>query len=183
VFHVKELTEHTLEHFHATVCLEEYFLVTFYVALIVSQLERRTLHPVPMSVILLLLLAQPSYMKHNHTDLEEGQPARYDLSVSAFYQIYYCQPREPCKEQFREEFMCRCTNRQVCVSPGKFYDAFCQVETMGVIWVQPKIIEYHGRIIILQPSSPHKNEIKLLTFGESSRKRREKKRKKKKKKR
>merc|ERR1719378_1955859 len=91
---------------------------------------------------------------------------RYDFSVTAFYQIYYCQPREPCKEQFRQEFMCRCTNRQVCVSPGKFYDAFCQVETMGVIWVQPRIIEYHGRIIILQPSAPHKNEIKLLTFSD-----------------
>ena len=82
-----------------------------------------------MSAIILLLLVQPSLMKLNHTDLEESvgaqgsQPARfvlsimmmmtrfthsrYDMSVSAFYQIYYCQPREPCKEQFREEFMCR----------------------------------------------------------------------------
>jgi hypothetical protein len=63
-------------------------------------------------------------MKLNHTDLDEregdqgNQPARlalsislthsrYDMSVSASYQIYYCQPREPCKEHFREEFMCR----------------------------------------------------------------------------
>jgi len=139
-----------------------------------------------MSGIILLLFFQPSYMSElNHTDMEKSygvygqQEARYDMSVSAFYQINYCQPREPCKEQFREEFMCRCTNRRVCVSPGKFYDAFCQVETMGVIWVQPKIIEYHGTIIILQPSSPHKNEIKLLTFGDGGKKRRERKRKKK----
>ena len=42
---------------------------------------------------------------------------------------------------------------------------------------------YHGRIIILQPSSPDKNEIKLLSFGDSGRKRRERKKKRKKKKR
>ena len=34
----------------------------------------------------------------------------------------------------------------------------------------------------MQPSAPHNNEIKLLSFGENSKKRREKKRKKKKKK-
>ena len=63
---------------------------------------------------------------------------------------------------------CRCTTGRVCVSPGLFYDGECQVggsrlrfclfllfsckrdinlntwmkvETMGVVWVQPKIIE------------------------------------------
>ena len=56
----------------------------------------------------------------------------------------------------------RCTTGRVCVSPGLFYDGECQVgascnlfsfslrshfchelkvETMGVVWVQPKIIE------------------------------------------
>jgi hypothetical protein len=28
-----------------------------------------------------------------------------------------------------------------CGSPGLYYNAYCQVEVMGVIWVQPKIIE------------------------------------------
>ena len=32
---------------------------------------------------------------------------RYETSVNTFYQIRYCQPLEHCKEQFREEFMCR----------------------------------------------------------------------------
>ena len=36
---------------------------------------------------------------------------------------------------------CRCTNQKMCVSPGKYYDAFCQIEIMGVVWIQPKIIE------------------------------------------
>ena len=35
----------------------------------------------------------------------------------------------------------RCTTNRVCVSPGLFYDAVCQVESMGVVWIQPKIIE------------------------------------------
>ena len=35
----------------------------------------------------------------------------------------------------------RCTNQKMCVSPGKYYDAFCQIEIMGVVWIQPKIIE------------------------------------------
>ena len=40
-----------------------------------------------------------------------------------------------------QNFIFRCTNKKVCVSPGKFYDAFCQIEIMGVVWIQPKIIE------------------------------------------
>lgn len=98
------------------------------------------------------------------------------------------------------KFIFRCTNKKVCVSPGKFYDAFCQIEIMGVVWIQPKIIEwvaiillhyfsghpvycrYHGKIIILSPSSPHHNQIDLLTFDGNKetrkweRKRRKKKR-------
>ena len=85
-----------------------------------------------MSVIIILLFLQNiETHKLNHTDLEprylgtEGHPARwdprtqsvtasfifilfsYDTSVTAFYHINYCQPREACKKQFREEFMCR----------------------------------------------------------------------------
>ena len=37
--------------------------------------------------------------------------------------------------------LARCTNQKMCVSPGKYYDAFCQIEIMGVVWIQPKIIE------------------------------------------
>jgi len=32
---------------------------------------------------------------------------RYDKSVNTFYQIRYCLPKEPCKVQFRMEFLCR----------------------------------------------------------------------------
>lgn len=143
-----------------------------------------------MSVIIILLFLQNiETHKLNHTDLEprylgtEGHPASYDTSVTAFYHINYCQPREACKKQFREEFMCRCTNKKVCVSPGLYYDAFCQIEIMGVVWVQPKIIEYHGKIIILSPSSPHHNEIDLITFGGNKGSRRWEKRRQRKKKR
>lgn len=142
-----------------------------------------------MCVILLLLFVQNiETHKLNHTDLflikypgsDEHAPS-YDTSVNTFYHINYCQPDEACKKQFREEFMCRCTNAKVCVSPGKFYDAFCQIEIMGVVWVQPKIIEYHGKIIILSPSSPHNNEIDLLTFdGEKDSRKWERRRRKKK---
>ena len=80
-------------------------------------------------VLLLLLIHNIETHKLNHTDLEpryqgEGpfSPTwerflqdglvnyfidRYDESVQTFYHINYCQPREPCKRQFREEFMCR----------------------------------------------------------------------------
>jgi len=122
----------------------------------------------------------------NLTDLEPryqgtvGHTPSYDTTVNTFYHINYCQPLEPCKRQFREEFMCRCTNKKVCVSPGKYYDAYCQIEIMGVVWVQPKIIEYHGKIIILSPSSPHHNEIDLLTFDDSKYRKWERKRRKKK---
>ncbi|XP_023321912.1 uncharacterized protein LOC111696525 [Eurytemora carolleeae] len=51
------------------------------------------------------------------------------------------------------EFLCRCTNQMNCVSPGLYYNAFCQVEVMGVIWVQPEIIEYRGHIIVMSAQS------------------------------
>jgi len=80
--------------------------------------------------------------------------SRYERSVNTFYQIRYCLPKEPCKRQFRMEFLCRCTNQMNCGSPGLYYNAYCQVEVMGVIWAQPKIIEYRGHIIVLSSHSP-----------------------------
>ena len=84
-------------------------------------------------VLLLLFIQNIETHKLNHTDLEpryrgEGPFAptwvifvedkvvtdwltetigRDDASVNTFYHINYCQPREACKKQFREEFMCR----------------------------------------------------------------------------
>jgi len=142
-----------------------------------------------MAVLFLLFLVHMTEPhKLNLTNLEpkyytQEHLPRYDTTVNTFYHINYCQPNEPCKKQFREEFMCRCTNKKVCVSPGKFYDAFCQIEIMGVVWVQPKIIEYHGKIIILSPSSPHHNQIDLLTFDGDKENRKKGDRKKRKKKR
>ena len=43
---------------------------------------------------------------------------RYDLGVNTFYQIRYCQPEEHCKEQFRQEFMCRWEDNKVVLWSG-----------------------------------------------------------------
>ena len=73
----------------------------------------------------------------------------------------------------------RCTNQKMCVSPGKYYDAFYQIEIMGVVWIQPKIIEYRGKIIVLSPSAPHNSQLELLTFTDKESRRWERKRRKK----
>ena len=84
----------------------------------------------------------------------------------AIYNLYTLSLEERRNDRFRTFFSCRCTTGRVCVSPGLFYDGQCQVwdfkqnlqqikvltdfslncksqvETMGVVWVQPKIIEW-----------------------------------------
>ena len=48
--------------------------------------------------------------------LKTTDVCRYDSSVTTFYHINYCQPEEPCKKQFREEFMCRSSSQLI---PGE----------------------------------------------------------------
>ena len=45
--------------------------------------------------------------------LKTTDVCRYDSSVTTFYHINYCQPEEPCKKQFREEFMCRSSSQLI----------------------------------------------------------------------
>ncbi|CAG9858977.1 unnamed protein product [Phyllotreta striolata] len=60
-----------------------------------------------------------------------------DSSIRGYLTERICWWNEICKEEFRNQFRCKCPEWSYCGAPGKYYNAFCTMTTTGYIWQQP----------------------------------------------
>ncbi|KNC28434.1 hypothetical protein FF38_09089 [Lucilia cuprina] len=60
-----------------------------------------------------------------------------DQSVHGYMTERTCWWNEVCKEEFQNQFRCKCPQFSYCRSPGRYYNAYCSMTDTGYIWTQP----------------------------------------------
>jgi len=83
-----------------------------------------------------------------------GQPGRYDHSVHGYSNERACWWNEICKNEFQNEFRCRCPQKSYCRSVGRYYNAHCSVMASGYIWTQPRLNSIFYRMNTNRPKDP-----------------------------
>ncbi|KAF2887865.1 hypothetical protein ILUMI_18308 [Ignelater luminosus] len=60
-----------------------------------------------------------------------------DQSIHGYLTERTCWWNEVCKEEFQNQFRCRCPAWSFCRAPGRYYNAYCSMTATGYIWTQP----------------------------------------------
>ncbi|XP_014247167.1 uncharacterized protein LOC106665340 [Cimex lectularius] len=67
-----------------------------------------------------------------------SMPAINDQSVKGYLTERTCWWNEICKEEFQNQFKCKCPMWSFCRSEGRYYSAYCSMTNTGYIWTQPE---------------------------------------------
>nr|XP_014288813.1 uncharacterized protein LOC106688738 [Halyomorpha halys] len=67
-----------------------------------------------------------------------SMPTTSDQSVSGYLTERTCWWNEICKEEFQNQFKCKCPMFSFCRSEGRYYSAYCSMTNTGYIWTQPE---------------------------------------------
>ncbi|KAK3874566.1 hypothetical protein Pcinc_020495 [Petrolisthes cinctipes] len=67
-----------------------------------------------------------------------------DYTIKRYTNERVCWWNEICKEEFVNEFRCKCPHYTYCRSPGRYYNAYCSVMASGYIWMQPRFTESYN---------------------------------------
>ncbi|KAF6216690.1 hypothetical protein GE061_001036, partial [Apolygus lucorum] len=65
-------------------------------------------------------------------------PTISDPSVKGYLTERTCWWNEICKEEFQNQFKCKCPLWSFCRSEGRYYSAYCSMTNTGYIWTQPE---------------------------------------------
>ncbi|XP_073999138.1 uncharacterized protein [Rhodnius prolixus] len=68
----------------------------------------------------------------------DSLPTISDQSVRGYLTERTCWWNEICKEEFQNQFKCKCPLWSFCRSEGRYYSAYCSMTNTGYIWTQPE---------------------------------------------